>query len=159
MFFALFSVCKDLLKCAGLCICEVPITLVSLNCGWLVWKPPLNVFSHQNSLLIIKSCPISALKIFSFYLPWFWITSHHSSNNFSLFCHGQTCLWKKTPFGPLTLTCLHVCAGDWKKAASHLERSAATIAHQYGQDSVELGHQLFKLAQLHFNGYVASGPL
>ncbi|KAI3373758.1 hypothetical protein L3Q82_022340 [Scortum barcoo] len=42
--------------------------------------------------------------------------------------------------------------GDWNNAASHLERSAAAIGCQYGQDSVELGRQLFKLAQLHFNG-------
>lgn len=42
--------------------------------------------------------------------------------------------------------------GDWNNAASHLERSAAAIGSQYGEDSVELGQQLFKLAQLHFNG-------
>ncbi|XP_059206990.1 SET and MYND domain-containing protein 4 isoform X2 [Centropristis striata] len=42
--------------------------------------------------------------------------------------------------------------GDWKNAASHLERSAAAVGSQYGEDSIELGRQLFKLAQLHFNG-------
>ncbi|KAF1378477.1 hypothetical protein PFLUV_G00190950 [Perca fluviatilis] len=42
--------------------------------------------------------------------------------------------------------------GDWNNAASHLERSAAAIGSQYGEDSIELGRQLFKLAQLHFNG-------
>ncbi|XP_053703023.1 SET and MYND domain-containing protein 4 isoform X2 [Synchiropus splendidus] len=42
--------------------------------------------------------------------------------------------------------------GEWTKAASHLERSAAVIGSQYGQASVEMGRQLFKLAQLHFNG-------
>ncbi|XP_028277123.1 protein-lysine N-methyltransferase SMYD4 isoform X2 [Parambassis ranga] len=47
--------------------------------------------------------------------------------------------------------------GDWNNAASHLEQSAAAIGAQYGEDSIELGRQLFKLAQLHFNGG-ARGP-
>ncbi|CAN9501140.1 unnamed protein product [Ophioblennius macclurei] len=47
--------------------------------------------------------------------------------------------------------------GDWSNAASHLERSVAAISSQYGEDSVELAQQLFKLAQLHFNG-AARGP-
>ncbi|KAM4620192.1 SET and MYND domain-containing protein 4 isoform 2-T2 [Polymixia lowei] len=42
--------------------------------------------------------------------------------------------------------------GDWSRAASQLERSAVAIGSQYGEDSVELGRQLFKLAQLLFNG-------
>uniref|UniRef100_A0A672FNN9 Protein-lysine N-methyltransferase SMYD4 n=1 Tax=Salarias fasciatus TaxID=181472 RepID=A0A672FNN9_SALFA len=41
--------------------------------------------------------------------------------------------------------------GDWKNAASHLERSVAAVGSQYGEDSIELAQQLFKLAQLHFN--------
>lgn len=45
-----------------------------------------------------------------------------------------------------------VSVGDWNNAASHLERSAVAIGSQYGEDSIELGRQLFKLAQLHFNG-------
>uniref|UniRef100_A0A3Q4MK00 Protein-lysine N-methyltransferase SMYD4 n=1 Tax=Neolamprologus brichardi TaxID=32507 RepID=A0A3Q4MK00_NEOBR len=45
--------------------------------------------------------------------------------------------------------------GDWNSAASHLERSAVAIASQFGKESVELGRQLFKLAQLHFNGGAA----
>ncbi|CAG5872966.1 unnamed protein product [Menidia menidia] len=47
--------------------------------------------------------------------------------------------------------------GDWKNAASCLEQSVAATASQYGEDSIELGQQLFKLAQLHFNGG-ARGP-
>lgn len=47
--------------------------------------------------------------------------------------------------------------GDWNNAATHLERSALSIRSQYGGDSIELGRQLFKLAQLHFNGG-ARGP-
>ncbi|KAF7663005.1 hypothetical protein LDENG_00220730 [Lucifuga dentata] len=51
----------------------------------------------------------------------------------------------------------HATMGDWKSAASHLECSAAATGLQYGEDSIELGRQLFKLAQLHFNGG-ARGP-
>ncbi|KAL7847418.1 hypothetical protein AOLI_G00221360 [Acnodon oligacanthus] len=42
--------------------------------------------------------------------------------------------------------------GNWRQAASHLKRSVAAVRCQFGEDSVELGQQLFKLAQLHFNG-------
>ncbi|KAJ0004018.1 hypothetical protein NQD34_010232 [Periophthalmus magnuspinnatus] len=42
--------------------------------------------------------------------------------------------------------------GDWAKAAVHLERSVTAISSQFGEDSIELGRQLFKLTQLHFNG-------
>ncbi|XP_035033579.1 SET and MYND domain-containing protein 4 [Hippoglossus stenolepis] len=51
----------------------------------------------------------------------------------------------------------YATVGDWDNAASHLERSAIAIGSQYGDDSIELGQQLFKLAQLHFNGG-ARGP-
>ncbi|MGH0177490.1 UNVERIFIED_CONTAM: hypothetical protein FKN15_075098 [Acipenser sinensis] len=42
--------------------------------------------------------------------------------------------------------------GQWEQAAAQLSRSVEVVRSQYGDDSVELGHQLFKLAQLHFNG-------
>ncbi|KAG9351621.1 hypothetical protein JZ751_022872 [Albula glossodonta] len=42
--------------------------------------------------------------------------------------------------------------GSWGQAAVQLRCSVAAVRAQYGEDSVELGHQLFKLAQLHFNG-------
>ncbi|XP_068601042.1 SET and MYND domain-containing protein 4 [Brachionichthys hirsutus] len=42
--------------------------------------------------------------------------------------------------------------GYWNDAASHLQRSAAAVGSQYGEDSIELGYHLFKLVQLHFNG-------
>uniref|UniRef100_A0A4W5M9Y8 Uncharacterized protein n=1 Tax=Hucho hucho TaxID=62062 RepID=A0A4W5M9Y8_9TELE len=45
-----------------------------------------------------------------------------------------------------------LCVGEWQGAASQLERSVVAISSQYGEDSIELGRQLFKLAQLHFNG-------
>ncbi|XP_074529128.1 SET and MYND domain-containing protein 4 [Halichoeres trimaculatus] len=47
--------------------------------------------------------------------------------------------------------------GDWSRAAFHLEQSATAISSQYGEDSIEVGRQLFKLTQLHFNGG-ARGP-
>ncbi|KAG7517056.1 SET and MYND domain-containing protein 4 [Solea senegalensis] len=61
--------------------------------------------------------------------------------------------------GELADAMARACAtmGDWNNAASHLERSAVSIGSQYGDDSIELGQQLFKLAQLHFNGG-ARGP-
>ncbi|KAK3550116.1 hypothetical protein QTP86_020664 [Hemibagrus guttatus] len=46
--------------------------------------------------------------------------------------------------------------GLWRQAASHLKSSIAAICSKYGKDSVELGRQQFKLAQLHFNG--GDGP-
>ncbi|RVE63979.1 hypothetical protein OJAV_G00141670 [Oryzias javanicus] len=49
--------------------------------------------------------------------------------------------------------------GEWKKAASHLECGAAATSSQYGEDSIELGQQLFKLVQLHFNGGARSQAL
>uniref|UniRef100_A0A3P8TPL1 Protein-lysine N-methyltransferase SMYD4 n=1 Tax=Amphiprion percula TaxID=161767 RepID=A0A3P8TPL1_AMPPE len=53
----------------------------------------------------------------------------------------------------------YATTGDWKNAASHLERSAVAIGSQYGEDSIELGRQLFKLAQLHFNGGARASAL
>lgn len=47
---------------------------------------------------------------------------------------------------------LYASTGEWSLAASHLERSLVAIQAQFGEDSIELGRQLFKLAQLHFNG-------
>nr|XP_023646786.1 SET and MYND domain-containing protein 4 isoform X2 [Paramormyrops kingsleyae] len=42
--------------------------------------------------------------------------------------------------------------GNWRQAATQLSRSIPAIQVQYGDDSAELGRQLFKLVQLHFNG-------
>ncbi|XP_072515246.1 SET and MYND domain-containing protein 4 [Salminus brasiliensis] len=47
---------------------------------------------------------------------------------------------------------VYATMGDWRKAASHLKHSVHAVRSQYGEDSVELGRQLFKLTQLHFNG-------
>ncbi|XP_012672007.2 SET and MYND domain-containing protein 4 [Clupea harengus] len=49
--------------------------------------------------------------------------------------------------------------GDWCEAASHLGLSVASVRCQFGEDSVEVGQQLFKLTQLHFNGGQAGQAL
>ncbi|XP_016120208.1 SET and MYND domain-containing protein 4-like [Sinocyclocheilus grahami] len=47
---------------------------------------------------------------------------------------------------------VYATTGEWSLAASNLKRSIVAILAQFGEDSIELGRQLFKLAQLHFNG-------
>ncbi|XP_030648940.1 protein-lysine N-methyltransferase SMYD4 [Chanos chanos] len=51
-----------------------------------------------------------------------------------------------------TVARAYATMGDWSRAAVHLRRSVEAVRSQYGENSVELGRQLFKLAQLHFNG-------
>nr|XP_061787282.1 SET and MYND domain-containing protein 4 [Nerophis lumbriciformis] len=53
----------------------------------------------------------------------------------------------------------HATMGQWRRAAAHVERSAAAIGAQFGEESVEKARQLFKLAQLHFNGAATSSAL
>ncbi|MED6282850.1 hypothetical protein CHARACLAT_002569 [Characodon lateralis] len=53
----------------------------------------------------------------------------------------------------------YASVGDWKNAATYLEQSAIATSSQYGKDSIELGQQLFKLVQLHFNGGARSPAL
>lgn len=42
--------------------------------------------------------------------------------------------------------------GDWAAAAKHLRSSIQLVSQRYGPSSIELGHELFKLAQILFNG-------
>ncbi|KAG8590184.1 hypothetical protein GDO81_006671 [Engystomops pustulosus] len=42
--------------------------------------------------------------------------------------------------------------GEWAAAAGHLKKSIQLVGHRYGPSSIELGHELFKLAQILFNG-------
>ncbi|KAG9485840.1 hypothetical protein GDO78_008753 [Eleutherodactylus coqui] len=42
--------------------------------------------------------------------------------------------------------------GDWTTAAGHLKNSIQLVNQRYGPASIELGHELFKLAQILFNG-------
>ncbi|NP_001072288.1 SET and MYND domain-containing protein 4 [Xenopus tropicalis] len=43
--------------------------------------------------------------------------------------------------------------GNWKAAAGHLRKSISIVKVHYGSSSMELGHELFKLAQILFNGF------
>lgn len=42
--------------------------------------------------------------------------------------------------------------GDWQKSATHLQKSLRVVEVRHGPSSVEMGHELFKLAQVFFNG-------
>ncbi|XP_068126177.1 SET and MYND domain-containing protein 4 [Hyperolius riggenbachi] len=42
--------------------------------------------------------------------------------------------------------------GNWAAAAGHLRKSIKLVRLHYGPSSLELGHELFKLAQILFNG-------
>ncbi|XP_073770267.1 SET and MYND domain-containing protein 4 isoform X1 [Danio rerio] len=73
----------------------------------------------------------------------------------SAFSQANSILTETHPFqGELAdaLARLYASTGEWSLAASHLKRSLVAIQAQFGEDSIELGRQLFKLAQLHFNG-------
>ncbi|XP_036124399.1 SET and MYND domain-containing protein 4 isoform X1 [Molossus molossus] len=43
--------------------------------------------------------------------------------------------------------------GDWQKSATHLQKSLRVVEVRHGPSSVEMGHELFKLAQVFFNGF------
>ncbi|XP_032702579.1 SET and MYND domain-containing protein 4 isoform X2 [Lontra canadensis] len=47
----------------------------------------------------------------------------------------------------------YAALGDWQKSAAHLQKSLQVVEAQHGPSSVEMGHELFKLAQLFFNGF------
>ncbi|NP_001127594.1 SET and MYND domain-containing protein 4 [Pongo abelii] len=49
--------------------------------------------------------------------------------------------------------------GDWQKAATHLQRSLRVVEVRHGPSSVEMGHELFKLAQIFFNGFAVPEAL
>ncbi|XP_055476283.1 SET and MYND domain-containing protein 4 isoform X3 [Psammomys obesus] len=42
--------------------------------------------------------------------------------------------------------------GDWRKSAAHAQKSLRVAEARHGPASVEIGHELFKLAQVLFNG-------
>ncbi|KAM8999181.1 SET and MYND domain-containing protein 4 isoform X2 [Sarcophilus harrisii] len=46
--------------------------------------------------------------------------------------------------------------GDWPKSAAHLQNSLQVVKAQHGPASVEMGHELFKLAQVLFNGFAVT---
>ncbi|XP_071504895.1 SET and MYND domain-containing protein 4-like [Diadema antillarum] len=46
----------------------------------------------------------------------------------------------------------HAALGEFHEAGTWLSRSLPIVERVYGSESVELAHELFKLAQIHFNG-------
>ncbi|KAF7471488.1 SET and MYND domain-containing protein 4 [Marmota monax] len=49
--------------------------------------------------------------------------------------------------------------GDWQKSAAHLQKSLRVVEARHGPSSVEMGHELFKLAQVLFNGFAVPEAL
>ncbi|XP_012581429.1 PREDICTED: SET and MYND domain-containing protein 4 isoform X2 [Condylura cristata] len=47
----------------------------------------------------------------------------------------------------------YAALGDWQKSAIHLQKSLQVVEVRHGASSVEMGHELFKLAQIFFNGF------
>ncbi|XP_045426964.1 SET and MYND domain-containing protein 4 isoform X2 [Pipistrellus kuhlii] len=48
---------------------------------------------------------------------------------------------------------------DWQKSATHLQKSLRGVEARHGPSSVEMGHELFKLAQIFFNGFAVPEAL
>ncbi|KAL1780219.1 SET and MYND domain-containing protein 4 isoform X1 [Sigmodon hispidus] len=46
----------------------------------------------------------------------------------------------------------YAALGDWRKSATHVQKSIRVVEARHGPSSVETGHELFKLAQVLFNG-------
>ena len=46
----------------------------------------------------------------------------------------------------------HATLGNWLKSAAHVQKSLQVVETRHGPSSVEIGHELFKLAQVLFNG-------
>lgn len=53
----------------------------------------------------------------------------------------------------------YAALGDWQKSAAHLQRSLQVVEACHGPSSVEMGHELFKLAQVLFNGFAVPEAL
>ncbi|KAG8450779.1 hypothetical protein GDO86_003155 [Hymenochirus boettgeri] len=49
--------------------------------------------------------------------------------------------------------------GNWMDAAGHLRKSINVVEFLYGPSSLELGHELFKLSQILFNGFEVTDAL
>ncbi|NXF53300.1 SMYD4 protein, partial [Oceanites oceanicus] len=54
---------------------------------------------------------------------------------------------------------VYATLGKWQEAARHLKRSIEIVEMHHGPSSVEIGHELFKLAQILFNGFAVSEAL
>ncbi|XP_072909137.1 SET and MYND domain-containing protein 4 isoform X1 [Hemitrygon akajei] len=58
-----------------------------------------------------------------------------------------------------SLAQVYALQGDWQAAARHLKESGLVVRLQYGSQSIELAHQLFKLAQILFNSQLVEEAL
>ncbi|XP_077021611.1 protein-lysine N-methyltransferase SMYD4 isoform X8 [Tamandua tetradactyla] len=47
----------------------------------------------------------------------------------------------------------YAALGDWGMSATHLQKSLRMVEVRHGPSSIEMGHELFKLAQVFFNGF------
>ncbi|NXF39666.1 SMYD4 protein, partial [Nyctibius bracteatus] len=54
---------------------------------------------------------------------------------------------------------VYATLGKWQEAARHLERSIEIVEMHHGPSSIETGQELFKLAQILFNGFAVSEAL
>ncbi|NXA35350.1 SMYD4 protein, partial [Eudromia elegans] len=54
---------------------------------------------------------------------------------------------------------VYATLGKWQEAARHLQSSIRIVEMHHGPSSVEMGHELFKLAQILFNGFAVSEAL
>ncbi|XP_008061604.1 SET and MYND domain-containing protein 4 [Carlito syrichta] len=53
----------------------------------------------------------------------------------------------------------YAALGNWQKSAIHLQKSLQVVEVRHGPSSVEMGHELFKLAQIFFNGFAVPEAL
>ncbi|NXG04129.1 SMYD4 protein, partial [Sakesphorus luctuosus] len=54
---------------------------------------------------------------------------------------------------------VYATLGKWQEAARHLKKSIEIVEMHHGPTSEEIGHELFKLAQILFNGFAVSEAL
>ncbi|KAJ7416378.1 SET and MYND domain-containing protein 4 [Willisornis vidua] len=54
---------------------------------------------------------------------------------------------------------VYATLGKWQEAARHLKKSIEIVEIHHGPTSEEIGHELFKLAQILFNGFAVSEAL
>ncbi|NXM68438.1 SMYD4 protein, partial [Serilophus lunatus] len=54
---------------------------------------------------------------------------------------------------------VYATLGQWQEAARHLKKSIEIVEMHHGPSSIEIGHELFKLAQILFNGFAVSEAL
>ncbi|NWI96286.1 SMYD4 protein, partial [Pitta sordida] len=54
---------------------------------------------------------------------------------------------------------VYATLGKWQEAARHLKKSIEIVEMHHGPSSIEIGHELFKLAQILFNGFAVPEAL